>query len=105
MCQTVKTAMVLGYMLTTRERITFANLSKVQTRIHNVSEDIFIDISEHDLLQVVEDYPRRFKIERKNNLFEIHVREKFDINFLDDCYRPFFPEKEFCEIKKILLDS
>lgn len=105
MCQTLNTVMMLGYILNKHETISFECLSSFKSRIQELLNDIFVDISEAELYRVEKNYPRRFKIESNNGTLNICVKEKFEISFLDKCYQPFFSNNDFEEIKKILMSE
>lgn len=105
MCQTLNTIMMLGYILNKHETISFESLSRFKSRIQDLLDDIFVDISEAELYQAEKNYPNRFKIESNNDSLNICVKEKFEISFLDKCYQPFFSHEDFEEIKKILMNE
>lgn len=105
MCQTINTAMILGYILSSRKEISYSKLADIKTQIHRISEDIFVDISEAELYRVAQDYPMRFLIKIDKRTLVIHVKKKFNISYLDECYQSSFSKKDFTKIKKILLAS
>ena len=96
---------VLGYVLTVRDRVTLTELKRMKKKIQAINRDgLFVDLDESLIYQAEEEYPKRFRVELEGNEIVIYPRERFTLYFLNTCYRYLFhSSEEFNKVKQILL--
>ena len=95
---------ILGYVLTVRDKIALSELKKIKRKIEKINHDLFVNLDESAIYETEVEYPRRFRVNLEGNEIVIYCKEKFTMIFLDTCYRYLFHNtEEFNKVKNILL--
>ena len=97
---------ILGYILTVRDKIALSELKKMKKKIEKINHDLFVDLDESSIYETEVEYPRRFRVNLEGNEIVIYRKEKFTMVFLNTCYRYLFHStEEFNKVKAILLNQ
>ena len=109
MCKQIDTDMVLYYTLSKRDHISLEKISELHNKLLAEFSGVIVNTTLHSIQEVVKEQASLFQMSRSAETYTITRKNDksnfFDANFLDQCFAPFFEEKEFHEIKEILMSD
>jgi len=100
--------MVIYYALLGRSQVSSEQLSRMHKRLVDEIDEVLVDTTLRSIQNVVSSLPSVYELEQQDGSFLVRrksgaVSMFLDGGFLNECFSPFFDDKEFARIKEILI--